>query len=96
VTWDISHVPKSISNLFSVRLRKDERQTPREFIFFDLRTLTSYLLILTVVLAYNFDPRKGHVEVTVPWVVAGNYTLVLFGDSGNWSEQFEILGGPEF
>jgi hypothetical protein len=49
-----------------------------------------------VVLADAFDPRKGHVEVTVPWVREGNYTLVLFGDSGNYSPVFSILGGPEF
>jgi hypothetical protein len=47
-------------------------------------------------LAYNFDPRKGRVEVKVPWVVEGNYTLVLYGDSGNWSEEFAIKGGPQF
>jgi hypothetical protein len=29
--------------------------------------------------------RAGHVEVTVPWVMdSDKYTIVLFGDSGNW------------
>jgi hypothetical protein len=44
-----------------------------------------------VILAQNFNPRLGRVEVTVPLLVPGNYTLVLFGDSGNYSPVFEIL-----
>jgi hypothetical protein len=31
VTWDISNVPKQISNRFSIRLRSDNLITPREF-----------------------------------------------------------------
>ncbi|KAJ3540115.1 hypothetical protein NM688_g6268 [Phlebia brevispora] len=46
-----------------------------------------------VLLAWNFDVRVGYVEVTVPPVLTGqNYSLVLFGDSGNWGDQFTIEG----
>jgi hypothetical protein len=31
------------------------------------------------------------VEVTVPWVEDGEYTIILFGDSGNVSPTFSIL-----
>jgi hypothetical protein len=31
------------------------------------------------------------VEVTVPWVEDGKYTIILFGDSGNVSPTFTIL-----
>jgi hypothetical protein len=44
-----------------------------------------------VILADSFDPRTGHVEDTVFWVYAGNYSLILYGDSGNL---LQILGGP--
>ncbi|GJE98813.1 hypothetical protein PsYK624_150500 [Phanerochaete sordida] len=45
-----------------------------------------------VVLAHDFDLRAGRVEVTVPDVITGNFSVVLFGDSGNWSEDFTIEG----
>ncbi|KAK0203281.1 hypothetical protein DFS33DRAFT_977612 [Desarmillaria ectypa] len=46
-----------------------------------------------VILAEGFDIRLGRIEVTVPWVVQGDdYSLVLFGDSGNWSDNFTITG----
>jgi hypothetical protein len=32
--------------------------------------------------------------VTVPWVIEGKYSLVFFGDSGDYSDEFKILGGP--
>ncbi|KAF8877013.1 hypothetical protein CPB85DRAFT_1220096 [Mucidula mucida] len=52
---------------------------------------------LPLVLADGFDILLGEIEVTVPWVVAGtDYSIVLFGDSGNWSQNFSIVGGPEF
>ncbi|KAI0723815.1 hypothetical protein C8T65DRAFT_627520 [Cerioporus squamosus] len=48
-------------------------------------------LITPLILAQDFDLRAGHVEVTVPWVDEGSdYTIVLFGDSGNWSQDFTI------
>jgi hypothetical protein len=50
--------------------------------------------IPTVSLAEDFDPRGGFVAITVPSLVVGNYSIVLYGDSGNWSDEFEILGGP--
>ncbi|KAF9034239.1 hypothetical protein BDZ89DRAFT_983715 [Hymenopellis radicata] len=52
---------------------------------------------LPLVLADGFDILLGQIDVTVPWVVAGtDYSIVLFGDSGNWSPDFSIVGGPEF
>ncbi|KAK0239207.1 hypothetical protein EDD85DRAFT_829431 [Armillaria nabsnona] len=46
-------------------------------------------------LAVDFDLRSGKQDVTVPWVVEGDdYIIVLFGDSGNWSPEFTITGGP--
>ncbi|KIP03165.1 hypothetical protein PHLGIDRAFT_111207 [Phlebiopsis gigantea 11061_1 CR5-6] len=45
-----------------------------------------------VVLAHDFDLRAGRVEVAVPEVITGTYSVVLFGDSGNWSQDFLING----
>ncbi|SJL04100.1 uncharacterized protein ARMOST_07459 [Armillaria ostoyae] len=50
-----------------------------------------------VELAVDFDLRSGEQDVTVPSVVEGDdYIIVLFGDSGNWSPEFTITGGPPF
>ncbi|KAJ3540118.1 hypothetical protein NM688_g6270 [Phlebia brevispora] len=47
----------------------------------------------TVLLAWNFDLLDGQVEVTVPPVYTEDgYQIVLFGDSGNLSEEFTIDG----
>jgi hypothetical protein len=46
---------------------------------------------MIVILAKVFDPRAGSVKVTVPWLVDGTYSIVLFGNSGNNSEDFPIL-----
>ncbi|OSC98395.1 hypothetical protein PYCCODRAFT_1439266 [Trametes coccinea BRFM310] len=44
-----------------------------------------------VILEDNFDILLGRIEVTVPWVLPDtDYSLVLFGDSGNFSPQFSI------
>ncbi|OJT03527.1 hypothetical protein TRAPUB_5806 [Trametes pubescens] len=44
-----------------------------------------------LILAENFDILLGRIEVTVPWVTEGDdYIVVLFGDSGDWSEEFNI------
>jgi len=44
-------------------------------------------------LAIGFDILDGRVSVQVPSVPTGqNYSLVLFGDSGNYSPQFTIIG----
>ncbi|KAK0457227.1 uncharacterized protein EV420DRAFT_1271664 [Desarmillaria tabescens] len=46
-----------------------------------------------LILAEGFDILLGRIEVTVPWVIQGDdYSLVLFGDSGNWSDNFTITG----
>ncbi|PBK91979.1 hypothetical protein ARMGADRAFT_1013727 [Armillaria gallica] len=50
---------------------------------------------LPVVLADKFDILLGKINVKVPWVTEGDdYTIILFGDSGNWSKRFSIKGGP--
>ncbi|KAG1870150.1 hypothetical protein DFJ58DRAFT_653248 [Suillus subalutaceus] len=42
-------------------------------------------------IAYGFALTDGEVEVTIPDdTVPGEYMIVLFGDSGNWSEEFLI------
>ncbi|EJD40998.1 hypothetical protein AURDEDRAFT_32373, partial [Auricularia subglabra TFB-10046 SS5] len=43
-------------------------------------------------LAAGFDLRSGRQQITIPTnIPAGsNYRVVLFGDSGNWSDQFTI------
>ncbi|KAF9065788.1 hypothetical protein BDP27DRAFT_1424532 [Rhodocollybia butyracea] len=44
------------------------------------------------VLADGFDLRQGWVTVTAPVVPSGSeYTIILFGDSGNESEEFSII-----
>ncbi|KAK0466909.1 uncharacterized protein EV420DRAFT_1506060, partial [Desarmillaria tabescens] len=50
-------------------------------------------LTTPLILANGFDILLGNFEVTVPWVVEGDdYSIVLFGDSGNWSPDFTITG----
>ncbi|KAF8909541.1 hypothetical protein CPB85DRAFT_1518852 [Mucidula mucida] len=80
VTWDTSDPPELITNRFGSSIR-----------------LRKGDISLPVVLADQFDILLGEIEVTVPWVVAGDdYAIVLFGDSGNFSPTFSIIGGPEF
>ncbi|OJT03530.1 hypothetical protein TRAPUB_5809 [Trametes pubescens] len=44
-----------------------------------------------LILAKGFDILLGRIEVAVPWVIEDDdYSVVLFGDSGNWSEEFTI------
>ncbi|KIM69753.1 hypothetical protein SCLCIDRAFT_1208268 [Scleroderma citrinum Foug A] len=38
----------------------------------------------------GFPLSAGEVQVTVPDVTPGIYCIVLFGDSGNWSQNFTI------
>ncbi|KIK59386.1 hypothetical protein GYMLUDRAFT_262131 [Collybiopsis luxurians FD-317 M1] len=46
-----------------------------------------------LVLADNFDILLGTIQVTAPLVITGSdYSLVLFGDSGNFSPEFTING----
>jgi len=76
VTWDISQAPTNITNQFGGRIQ--------------LRAdgHTTFM-----VLADNFDILLGTYSITVPWVITGNkYQLVLFGDSGNFSPEFTIVG----
>ncbi|KXN86197.1 hypothetical protein AN958_10385 [Leucoagaricus sp. SymC.cos] len=48
-------------------------------------------LITPLVLAGNFDILQGKASFKVPTVISGNdYSVVLFGDSGNFSPQFTI------
>ncbi|KAF8064275.1 hypothetical protein FPV67DRAFT_1563280 [Lyophyllum atratum] len=44
-----------------------------------------------LILAQGFPILQGRIEVTVPWVLEGtDYSVVLFGDSGNFSPTFTI------
>ncbi|KAF8275168.1 hypothetical protein EI94DRAFT_1560584, partial [Lactarius quietus] len=76
VTWDNSNPPQEITNPDGViYLRKG-----------DLITDSAW-----AILASDFKVVKGHVTVKVPKVQPGNdYSLVLIGDSGNFSPQFTI------
>ncbi|KAI0053970.1 hypothetical protein FA95DRAFT_1579052 [Auriscalpium vulgare] len=48
-------------------------------------------LATNITLASGFNILQGRVEVTVPKVTpASDYSLVLFGDSGNFSPKFKI------
>ncbi|KAG1745910.1 uncharacterized protein EDB91DRAFT_1236219 [Suillus paluster] len=47
---------------------------------------------ITNSIGQGFDILDGRVEIQVPYVTTGsNYSLVLFGDSGNYSPEFTIL-----
>jgi len=47
-----------------------------------------------LVLAAGFDILLGRITIQVPLVLEDDdYSLVLFGDSGNFSPQFTILSG---
>ncbi|KIK59393.1 hypothetical protein GYMLUDRAFT_169731 [Collybiopsis luxurians FD-317 M1] len=52
-------------------------------------------LTTPLILADGFDILLGTYPVTVPWVITGEYQLVLFGDSGNFSPEFTINGSPQ-
>ncbi|GJE96378.1 hypothetical protein PsYK624_125740 [Phanerochaete sordida] len=46
-----------------------------------------------LILAKDFDIRDGHADITVPEVYTlSDFSITLWGDSGNWSGQFEIQG----
>ncbi|CDO70317.1 hypothetical protein BN946_scf184843.g6 [Trametes cinnabarina] len=54
-------------------------------------------LTTPLVLAAGFDILLGRIEVTVPWVIPdSDYSVVLFGDSGNFSPEFTIQGPNPF
>jgi hypothetical protein len=74
VTWNVSNAPAQITN-----------------------TLGSVVLAKAGIenwqhpLASGFNILDGHVKITVPQVVYGtDYAIVVFGDSGNYGEQFTI------
>ncbi|KII86653.1 hypothetical protein PLICRDRAFT_43293 [Plicaturopsis crispa FD-325 SS-3] len=75
VTWDTSNPPKQITNPNgTVVLAKAYR-----------------LKDLDHPLASGFSILDGRVEITVPDVAPGDdYEIVLFGDSGNYSQNFTI------
>jgi hypothetical protein len=76
VTWDTTHPPQQISNKYGrIVLRSEE--TGR--------------LDYEHPLADGFDILNGCQEVTVPNVNPGTYQIVLFGDSGNWGQSFQIV-----
>jgi hypothetical protein len=89
VTWETSDAPKQISNGFSVQLGYDHMISPSTCACLGRRK--DYAHTHLVFLAKDFEPRRGWVEVTVPWVEDGQYTIILFGDSGNVSPTFTIL-----
>ncbi|KAK0482783.1 hypothetical protein IW261DRAFT_1418311 [Armillaria novae-zelandiae] len=78
VSWDTSNPPDLITNRNHSSIR-----------------LTKGGRQLPIVLADEFDILIGKIDVKVPWVVDGDdYAVILFGDSGNWGEEFSIQGGP--
>ncbi|KAI0086237.1 hypothetical protein BDY19DRAFT_895338 [Irpex rosettiformis] len=76
VTWDLSTKPAQITN------------NDGAFIL-----LRSGEIETPVVVGHGFKLTDGRVEVTVPDVMTrDDFSLVLFGDSGNWGDQFTIKG----
>ncbi|EJD53063.1 hypothetical protein AURDEDRAFT_110845 [Auricularia subglabra TFB-10046 SS5] len=74
VTWDTSDAPENISNGAAIYLRKAERT------------------LVDKPLAQGFDLRAGRQEIVVPTDITPgcDYRVVLFGDSGNWGDEFTI------
>ncbi|KAH6916188.1 hypothetical protein BKA70DRAFT_1216420 [Coprinopsis sp. MPI-PUGE-AT-0042] len=76
VVWDVSSPPAQITNKIGRIV---------------LRDVKTELLLLDNPLASGFDILIGSIPVTVPDVAPGLYQAVVFGDSGNWGEPFEIV-----
>ncbi|KAF9261470.1 hypothetical protein L218DRAFT_905561 [Marasmius fiardii PR-910] len=75
VTWDTSDAPVLISNQAAITLNRNDLIANEGF----LKPFGS------------FDLRDGSAEVVVPNVETGNdYSITLFGDSGNSSPHFKI------
>ncbi|KAH9900763.1 hypothetical protein C8Q73DRAFT_675719 [Cubamyces lactineus] len=75
VTWDTSDAPVNVTNRYGGRIQVRKGE-----------------LITPLILANNFDVLLGRIEVVVPFVEPGSdYSLVFFGDSGDYSDQFTIL-----
>jgi len=85
VTWKTDDAPALISNRASISLRGPFASTND--------SPTS----LWVQLAKDFDLRSGSQEVVIPSnTKAGQYEIVLFGDSGNNSDLYLIMPcGPD-
>ncbi|KAI0657336.1 hypothetical protein C8Q70DRAFT_1003911 [Cubamyces menziesii] len=74
VTWDTSNAPAQITNKVG-----------------KVVLAKGGILDYEHPLAKDFDILRGHIEVKVPNVEPGHdYTIVLFGDSGNDSAEFTI------
>ncbi|MFD9793626.1 hypothetical protein ACFWXK_22070 [Streptomyces sp. NPDC059070] len=79
VTWDTSNPPQQITNptgLIALSRRGRFVNGPGG---------------LDRPLASEFSILDGHAEITVPDVAPGEYTVVLFGDSGNAGPPFSIV-----
>ncbi|KIJ17791.1 hypothetical protein PAXINDRAFT_9735 [Paxillus involutus ATCC 200175] len=75
VTWDTTNAPANITN-------------KNGMIYLRNNGLTD----MNEELASGFNILDGVVEIQVPKVPIGhNYSIVLFGDSGNFSPSFTIL-----
>ncbi|OCH93447.1 hypothetical protein OBBRIDRAFT_749692 [Obba rivulosa] len=80
VTWDTSNAPAQITNAIG-----------------EIRLAQAGEPIFPVILATGFSILDGRIEVEVPWVAtASDYSVVLFGDSGNFSPAFTIEGPSIF
>ncbi|KAL0069876.1 hypothetical protein AAF712_003146 [Marasmius tenuissimus] len=96
VTWDVSNPPKQITNLRgAVVLAKNRRLLlGKQYV----PTESDWPLTLPEqdhYLADGFDIRDGIVEVKVPNVSTGDdYSVVVFGDSGNFGQTFSIKHHP--
>ncbi|KAK7455093.1 hypothetical protein VKT23_004676 [Stygiomarasmius scandens] len=78
VTWDTSNAPEVITKGSAVALNKGD-------IPIDKFNHPGGFL------AEGFDLLDGFVEITVPEVESGDdYSITLFGDSGNRSDMFTI------
>lgn len=74
---DVSDPPKQITNgIGMIMLRKGGLTTPGEF-HWQLGNASQLIDLATVILADGFDILLGRIEVTVPWVTAGDdYQIV--------------------
>ncbi|KAJ6478105.1 hypothetical protein C8R47DRAFT_1075096 [Mycena vitilis] len=93
VTWDVSDPPVNITNKQGlILLRKAGLTTPRAHPPPSI-VRTGLTVYNAVILGNGFDILDGTFEVTVPDVLEGtDYSITLFGDSGNFSPVFTITG----
>ncbi|EIW74559.1 hypothetical protein CONPUDRAFT_85739 [Coniophora puteana RWD-64-598 SS2] len=76
ITWDASSPPKQITNPIGHIILR-----------------ANGVSWTNTTLAKGFNITDGTVQVTAPDVPTGtHYSVVLFGDSGNWSPDFTIFG----